>query len=412
MLAAVGLTFLEYAGVSMSSSAVLPVKVPPIGVLILAASSANLGLSLLSPVITILRDDFSASADLAQLVLSAFMVSVAISQLISGSLSDWFGRKKILLGGLVIFIVGGIGALLSTTIDMLIGFRILQGAGAAACMTMGRVIVNDVDQGAEAARKLSIVSSAQAIVPAIEFAFGGVIAEFIGWRGSIGIMAMGGLLVAVMSYLFIDESRRGDPVLFRPAPLINAYLALLKTSGVMFYGLTSGLAVGMFFAMGGAMPYAFDRMGIGPLEYGLFFALTSIGYILGNFINGLLVGQVGAARMTYLGSLLTALVPMLMLAGDLTSLLTPLLLSFLCFSFGVCNGLVIANAMICSMRAAGRNSGAGTGLLGAMQMLFGGIAGSAIIALDGADYFSVTATGLLIMALCAVVSSFLALNSR
>ena len=250
----------------MSSPAMLPVKVPPIGVLTLAASSANLGLAILSPVIIILRDDFSASANRAQLVLSAFMLSVAISQLISGSLSDWFGRKRVLLGGSLIFIIGGIGALLSTTIDMLIGFRILQGAGAAACMTMGRVIVNDVYQGSEAARKLSIVSSAQAIVPALGFAFGGVIAEFIGWRGSIGIMVMGALLIAVMSYLFIDESRRGDPVLFRPAPLINAYLALLKTSGVMFHGLTSGLAVGMFFAMGGAMPYAFDRMGIGPPE--------------------------------------------------------------------------------------------------------------------------------------------------
>jgi DHA1 family bicyclomycin/chloramphenicol resistance-like MFS transporter len=249
-------------------------------------------------------------------------------------------------------------------------------------------------------------------VPALGFAFGGVIAEFIGWRGSIGIMVMGALLIAVMSYLFIDESRRGDPVLFRPASLIAAYLALLKTPGVMFHGLTSGLAVGMFFAMGGAMPYEFDRMGIGPLEYGLFFAMTSVGYILGNFINGLLVGRVGVVHMAYLGSLLTVLVPMLMLAGGLTGLLTPLLLSFLCFCFGVCNGLVIANAMICSMRAAGRNSGAGTGLLGAMQMLFGGVAGSAIIALGGADDFSVTATGLLIMALCAALSSFLAPNSR
>ena len=396
----------------MSSLAVLPVKVPPIGVLILAASSANLGLSILSPVITTLRDDFSASADRAQLVLSAFMLSVAISQLISGSLSDRFGRKRVLLGGSVIFIIGGIGALLSTTIDMLIGFRILQGAGAAACMTMGRVIVNDVYQGTEAARKLSIVSSAQAIVPALGFAFGGVIAEFIGWRGSIGIMVMGALLIAVMSYLFIDESRRGDPVLFRPASLIAAYLALLKTPVVMFHGLTSGLAVGMFFAMGGVMPYEFDRMGIGPLEYGLFFAMTSVGYVLGNFINGLLVGRVGVVRMAYIGSLLTVLVPLLMLAGGLTGLLTPLWLSFLCFCFGVWNGLVIANAMICSMRAAGSNSGAGTGLLGAMQMLFGGVAGSAIIALGGADHFSVTATGLLIMALCAALSSFLAPNSR
>ena len=117
----------------------------------------------------------------------------------------------------MVFIIGGISALLSATIDMLIGFRILQGAGAAACMTMGRVIVNDVYQGAEAARKLSIVSSAQAIVPAIGSAFGGVIAEFIIYRGSIGIMVMGGLLITVMSYLFIDVSRRGDSVLFRPA---------------------------------------------------------------------------------------------------------------------------------------------------------------------------------------------------
>jgi DHA1 family bicyclomycin/chloramphenicol resistance-like MFS transporter len=239
-----------------------------------------------------------------------------------------------------------------------------------------------------------------------------MIAEFIGWRGSIGIMAMGGLLIAVMSYLFIDESRRGDPVLFRPALLIAAYLALLKTLGVMFHGLASGLAAGMFFAMGGAMPFAFDRMGISLLEYGLFLAMTSIGYILGNFINGLLVWRVGVVRKNCRNSLPTALVPMLMLAGDLTGLLTILLLWFLCFCFGVCSGLVIANAMICSMRAAGRNSGASTGLLGAMQMLFGGIVGTAIIALGGAGYFSVTVTGLLIMALSAVVSSFLAPNSR
>ena len=160
------------------------------------------------------------------------------------------------------------------------------------------------------------------------------------------------------------------------------------------------------------MAYAFDRMGINPLECGLFFAITSIGYILGNFINGLLVGRVGVVRMAFLGSLLMALVPLLMLAGDLTGLLTHLLLLFLCFCFSACNGLVIANVMICSMRAAGGNSGAITGLLGAMQMLFGGVAGSAIIALGGADHFSVTATGLLIMALCAALSSFLAPNSR
>ena len=152
-------------------------------------------------------------------------------------------------------------------------------------------------------------------MPALGFAFGWLIAEFTGWRGSVGIMVMGALLIAVMSYLFIDEPRRGDPLLFRLASLLAAYLALLKTPGVMFHGLTSSLAVGMFFAMGGAMPYELERMGIGPLEYGLFFATTSVGYILGNFINGFLVGRVGVVRIACVGSLLTVLVPMLMLAG-------------------------------------------------------------------------------------------------
>ena len=180
----------------------------------------------------------------------------------------------------------------------------------------------------------------------------------------------------------------------------------------MCHVLKSGFVVSMFFAMGGVMPNELDRMGIGPLEYGLFFTMTLVGHVLGNFINGLLVWRVGVVQMTYVGSLLKVLVPILTLAGGLAGLLTTLLLAFLCFCFCVCNGPIIANAMICSMRAARRNSGAGTGLFGAMQMLFGGIAGGAIIALGGADYFSVTAIGLLIMSLCAVLSSFLVPNSR
>jgi len=67
---------------------------------------------------------------------------------------------------------------------------------------------------------------------------------------------------------------------------------------------------------------------------------------------------------------------------------------------------------VCSRGAAGKSSGAGAGILGAMQMLFGAVAGVVIIALGGADQFAVTASGLLIMSVCAALSSFLAPNSR
>jgi MFS family permease len=188
---------------------------PSVGILILAVASANLGLSLLSPVITQLRQDLLATADEAQLVLSGFMMSVALAQLLSGSLSDRFGRRYILLTGAVVFSLGGLGAMLASSVSQLVGFRILQGVGAAACLTMGRVIVNDSFEGADAARKMSIVSSAQAIVPLLGFGFGGVIAEFIGWRGSIAIMVFGGVLILWLAARFIAESRQGEPVPFR-----------------------------------------------------------------------------------------------------------------------------------------------------------------------------------------------------
>ena len=79
----------------MSSPAMLPVKVPPIGVLTLKVSSANLGLAILSPVITILRDDFSASVDRAQLVISAFMLSVVGSAITAPGGADHFSVTAI-----------------------------------------------------------------------------------------------------------------------------------------------------------------------------------------------------------------------------------------------------------------------------------------------------------------------------
>ena len=74
-------------------------------------------------------------------------------------------------------------------------------------------------------------------------------------------------------------------------------------------------------------------------------------------------------------------------------------MSFLCFCFGVCNGFINATVMFRIMRAAGRNSVAVTCFLGAMQLLFGGLARNAIIEFGGADHSSLTATGLALMAL-------------
>ena len=159
---------------------------PPIWLLALAVSGANVGMSLLSPAILSLRQDLGASADEAQLVLSVFLVMLGLGQLGAGSLSDRIGRRPVLVYGSLLFLLAGFGALVAPNVEVLIVLRALQGVGAATCMAMGRVIINDSFDRNEAGRQLSTITMAQSVVPLIGFAFGGLLADMVGWRGRSG----------------------------------------------------------------------------------------------------------------------------------------------------------------------------------------------------------------------------------
>ncbi|MGB1921541.1 MAG: MFS transporter, partial [Candidatus Puniceispirillaceae bacterium] len=115
----------------MSISRAIAPAGPPIWVLVLAVSSSNIGVSLLSPAVPLIRQSFLATADQVQLVLTGFMMALGIGQLIAGTLSDRFGRRPVMLVGSALFLLGGVGAFIATSIDMLVLMRVLQGAGAA-----------------------------------------------------------------------------------------------------------------------------------------------------------------------------------------------------------------------------------------------------------------------------------------
>ena len=113
------------------------------------------------------------------------MMALEIGQLVAGTLSDRFGRRPMMLVGSALFLLGGFGAFIATNIGMLVLMRVLQGFGAAACVVMGRVIINDSFVGTAVGRQLSAITMVQAIVPIMGFAFGGAISQSIGWQGCI-----------------------------------------------------------------------------------------------------------------------------------------------------------------------------------------------------------------------------------
>ena len=339
---------------------------PPIWVLAMAVSAANVGISLLSPAIPQLRDDLMVTSDEAQLVLSAFLIMLGFGQLIAGSLSDRIGRRPVLVYGSLLFVLSGFGALLANSIEMLILMRILQGLGAAACMAMGRVIISDSFQHAEAGRQMSTITMFQSVVPLLGFSFGGVLADLVGWRGSVGFMVVTAAIVFAGASMLLAESR--DPSI-KPVPaarIIFVYWQLLVTPLFIANAMMAATVTAVYFSMGGFLPYEFKRLGSSAFEFGLYFSAAPLGYMCGNSLSRNFGPRLGLDRAAFVGSTLSVAAISILLAITLAGLATKLTISSLLFCYGVANGLIVANALVGAIRAAGPHSGAATGLCGAL----------------------------------------------
>jgi len=356
---------------------------PPIWVLAMAVSAANVGISVLSPAIPQMRDDLMATSDEAQLVLSAFLIMLGVGQLIAGSLSDRIGRRPVLVYGSLLFVLSGLGALFSTSIEMLVAMRIFQGLGAATCMAMGRVIISDSFQRAEAGRQMSTITMFQSVVPLLGFAFGGMLADLVGWRGSVGLMVVTAAIVFLGASLLLAESR--DPSI-KPVPasrILFVYGRLLVTPLFITNAMMAATVTAVFFAMGGFLPYEFKRLGSSAFEFGLYFSATPLGYMCGNSLSRSFGPRLGLDRAAFVGSVFSVATISVLLALALAGLATKPAISALLFCYGVANGLIVANSLVGAIRAAGPHSGAATGLCGALQMACSAGLGSLVIWLGG-----------------------------
>jgi len=163
---------------------------PPIWFLALCTASAVVGLTLLTPTLPLIKAELQVSDEAVQQLLTAYLIALAVGQLFCGPVSDRIGRRPIMLAGALLLSLAGIVAMFTHSISWLVILRFVQGLGAAACMSMGRAIVNDVYTRNDAARKMSTISTVLAIAPALSLAFGGVLAQSTGWKGTMAVLAL------------------------------------------------------------------------------------------------------------------------------------------------------------------------------------------------------------------------------
>ncbi len=381
-------------------------------ILALANASSVIGITLITPSLTMIKSDYNVSAEVTQLILTSYIIFVSIGQLLSGILSDRFGRRPIIIGGAFLYSLGGILAMSSPYIELLIFMRIIQGLGAAACLSMARVIVNDSFEKNEAAEKLSLITAVMVIFPNIALILGGVIADTIGWQGSMGTLFGFGLFLLLGTLFFIPETKSEKFSSLSLNNVINSYYLVLTNRAFFNYTTLGSIQTGIFFSTFSFMPYHFDRLGVSPTQFSIWLAFTGIGYFSGNIINRNYASRFGIPKMCFLGCLGSAFSFVLMLVFYFLSFKHPIFISFPLFLFGLSNGITVANSIIGGVSATGKLSGTATGVSGAIQMAAAGILGTIIISAGGDESFSLSIIIILLLSVVAIYSSILTLKIK
>ncbi len=374
-------------------------------VLALANASVVVGMGLITPSITIIKEDFNLTSDMVQLTLTVFIIAAGIGQLVFGFLSDRYGRRPILLTGSFLFVASSITSVFSPNILFLLIMRVVQGLGAAACMSMARVIINDSFNKTEAAEKLSLITAIMVIFPLISLILGGFIAQTIGWVGTMYVFFIFGLIILTGSVYNISETKITKINNLNFSKITNSFLDVLKNTKFLNFTFIGSIQTGVFFSSFGFMPYEFARLGVSPLEFGFWLSFTGIGYFLGNILNRNYASKYGIEALIIFGSFFSFLSYFSMLILNLNAFTHPLYISIPLIIFGLGNGFTVANCIIGGVSTTGNNSGTATGIAGALQMSSGGLIGSIIISYGGDKNFVICLLIVIFLCLIALILS-------
>ena len=377
---------------------------PPasVGFIALTIASPVMGLVLIVPAIPEIVSRFSITGNMGQSLITLYLIALGLGQLVYGIASDRFGRRPILIIGSFTFAVGSALILLANSIEFLLFCRVIQGLGAAACLSMGRAMINDNFVRAEAAKHMSTAQTIQSTVPIIAVLLGGILVEFLGWKSGMAVSAIAGIVILFITLYRIAESHKNRLLKINLSEINKAYGTIFTNPIFLSFAITCGMQSGMFYVLAGILPYHYEALGQSPLAFGLWFSIMPIGFFIGNFVNRRYLVMRGIEIIAFTGSLVTLFSMIVLFLAAYLGKLSPAAIAVPCGLFGFGNGILISNATIGAISAAGKYAGTGSGFTGAWQMIAGAMFGALIVALGGTVSMLITACSIIGISLFSI----------
>lgn len=315
-----------------------------------------------------------------QLTLSAFVWGFAVAQLVYGPLSDRYGRRPVLLAGLVLYLAASLACVAATTLDALVAWRFVQALGACAGPVLARAVVRDLHGPLDAGRVLAYMGTAMAVVPAAAPSLGGLLEVAFGWRANFVALALFGLLALVLTWFALPESHLArDPDALRPAQIARNFATLLRHRAYLGSTLAVSAAfAGLFCFISGSPFVLIEVLGLPPERFGLGFLVAVAGFMGGSFLSGRLVRRLGTPRLVTAGCALCFAGGSAMTLVALSGSATLVTLLGTCWLYFTGAGLAIPVGFAAALAPFPGMAGAASSLLGFVQMGIGGLAGMAV----------------------------------
>jgi DHA1 family bicyclomycin/chloramphenicol resistance-like MFS transporter len=322
----------------------------------------------------------SATTAQGQLTISAYLIGFAVGQILYGPVSDRHGRKPVLLAALALYSVASLACVLSTSIEVLIAARFVQALGGCGSVVLARAIVRDLYSGARAGRELSLMGSVMALAPVLAPLAGGLLQTGFGWRSIFVTLVAAGVTGAGVVWLLLPETlatRAAEAI--SPSTMLTSYRAVARNPAYLAYlGIATASYAGLFAWISGASFVLQNLYGLSPFNFGVAFALGSIGYMTGATMAARLVMQFGIDRTLGVGSVTLAVgglgtVTALALGfGSAVSLVLPVAV----YLAGL--GMVLPQAIAGAMTPFPERAGAASALLGFIQQSAAALCGAVV----------------------------------
>jgi DHA1 family bicyclomycin/chloramphenicol resistance-like MFS transporter len=325
-----------------------------------------------------------------QLTFSGYVAAYGVLQLLYGPLSDRHGRRPVLILGLCLALAGSILGALAPNLTVLTLARIIQGAGGAAGMVVGRSMIHDWFTGADRTRMMAYMGMAMGVCPPSATILGGYLHVTLGWQANFVLMMGLSLVLLAAAWWGLPTGKpqahahEGTAgVAAAPSEsvwqrMLSSYRQLLKNRSFQMYMVILSCTTSAFYTMLGGAPIVLKSYGVGPDGIGFYIMFGPLSYILGNFLTSHLVHRLGERHVMMWGQGITFSSVVFIVGLSVLGWKAPLAFALPLLLLGFGHGLLVPPALTGSIGLMPALAGSAAGAIGLMQQWVGAIGGYSV----------------------------------